>query len=225
MCLSAARNRHEYFMKISAFIFDFGNVICSFDAGLIVARTQRYSSLPADELLAALRGAHPIMRDYETGLLTSDEFFKRMCSACRLSVRKEDFVAAYTRIFQPIESTYSLIRELKPHYKLGLLSNTNEWHFEYGIKTVEVFPLFDTVTLSYEVKAMKPAREIYDDALRKLGVPPAECVYIDDLEENVLAAQELGMQGFLFRTGDALRESLKHLGARISSSSDVRGRT
>ena len=203
-------------MALTSFIFDFGNVICSFDPALIVARTQQYSALPADELLAALKGAHGIMRDYETGLLTSDEFFARMCSACKLSVPKKEFIAAYTQIFKPIESTYTLIRELKPHYKLALLSNTNEWHFEYGIKPVEVFPLFDTVTLSYEVKAMKPARAIYDDALRKLGVPPSECVYIDDLEENVLAAQALGMQGFLFRSGDALRESLEQLGVRLA---------
>jgi putative hydrolase of the HAD superfamily len=202
-------------MKISSFIFDFGNVICSFDPGLIFARTQQYSALSAGEFLEALKGSHVLMRDYETGFMTSDQFFERICSACRLSVSKKDFIAAYTEIFTPIQSTYTLIRELKPHYKLGLLSNTNEWHYEYGIKPVEVFPLFATVTLSYEVKAMKPAREIYDDALQKLGVPPTECVYIDDLEENVLAARKLGMQGFLFRTGDALRESLKQLGVRL----------
>jgi FMN phosphatase YigB (HAD superfamily) len=200
----------------TTFIFDFGNVICSFDPALIVARTQQYSSLSPDELLAALKGSHALMRDYETGLLTSDEFFERICSACRLSVPKKEFIAAYTQIFQPIESTYTLIRELKPRYKLGLLSNTNEWHFEYGIKPVEVFPLFDTVTLSYEVKAMKPAQEIYMDALQKLGARPAECMYVDDLEENVLAAEKLGMQGFLFRSGDTLRESLKQLGVQIS---------
>jgi glucose-1-phosphatase len=204
-------------MTINAFIFDFGNVVCSFDIRLFYLRAQPYSSLPPDDLHAALKSSHGIMRDYETGLLTSEEFFARICTACRLTVSQKEFVAAYTQIFEPIPSTYELIRRLKPRYKLGLLSNTNEWHFEHGIKPVEVFPLFDTVTLSYEVKAMKPAEKIYRDALGKLGVPPAECVYIDDLEENVLAAQELGMQGFLFRTGEELRSSLKRLGVEIPS--------
>jgi HAD superfamily hydrolase (TIGR01509 family) len=203
-------------MSITAFIFDFGNVICSFDPQIFLARAQPYSSLSPDGLLAAFKQSHGTMREYETGLVTSEEFFARIRSACRLSVSKEDFIVAYTQIFAPIPSTYKLVRELKPRYKLGLLSNTNEWHFEYGIKPVEIFPLFDTVTLSYEVKAMKPAREIYFDALGKLGVPPAECFYIDDLEENVIAARELGMHAFLFRSGEELRESLTHLGVRIS---------
>ncbi len=202
-------------MKISAFIFDFGNVICSVDWRIFFTRIIPYSSLSPEEFLASLKQVHDIMRGYETGLLTSDEFFARACATCRLTVSKEDFIARYTQFFTPIPSTYALIKELKPHYKLGLLSNTNEWHFEHGIKPVEVFPLFDTVTLSYLVKAMKPAREIYLDALGKLGVPAAQCVYIDDLEENVLGAQELGMQGFLFTSGDQLRDSLVKLGIRI----------
>lgn len=204
-------------MTISAFIFDFGNVICSFDPRYFLLRAQQYSSLPPESLLASLPQAHGIMRVYETGLMTSDEFYSRICSTCRLSVSRDDFIKAYTRIFAPIPSTYALIRELRPHYKLGLLSNTNEWHFEYGIRSTEVFPLFDTVTLSYEVKAMKPAREIYLDAINKLGVAPAACVYIDDLEENVAAAKELGMLALLFRTGDELRAALVRMGVQIAS--------
>ena len=203
-------------MTITAFIFDFGNVICSFDPHLFFVRAQQYSNLPPESLLVALKGSVEIMREYETGLLTSDEFFTRIRSTCRLTVSREEFIRAYTQIFAPIPSTYALIRELRPHYKLGLLSNTNEWHFEYGIKTTEVFPLFDTVTLSYKVKAMKPARQIYTDAINKLGAAPAECVYIDDLEENVVAAKEFGMQALLFRSGDELRESLMRLGVQIS---------
>ena len=71
------------------------------------------------------------------------------------------------------------------------------------------------MTLSYKVKAMKPAPEIYLDALGKLDVPATQCVYIDDLEENVIAAQVLGMQGFLFRSGDRLRDSLVQLGIQL----------
>jgi glucose-1-phosphatase len=215
MDLLPAGNCIDNRMKITSFIFDFGNVICSFDPGLFYVRAQSYSSLSPDDLLAALKSSHAIMRDYETGLLTSEEFYRQICSACQLTVSRNDFIAAYTQIFEPIPSTYELIRQLKPRYKLGLLSNTNEWHYVHGIKPVEVFPLFDTVTLSYEVKAMKPAQEIYHDALGKLGVSPAECVYIDDLEENVLAAQNLGMQGFLYRTGEELRSSLEQLGLQI----------
>jgi epoxide hydrolase-like predicted phosphatase len=202
--------------NITAVIFDFGNVICSFDVRVFLARALPYSSLSMDDLQYALQQSHSTMREYETGLITSDEFFRRICTACRLSVSREDFITAYTQIFTPIPSTCALIRELRPHYKLGLLSNTNEWHFEFGIRPVEVFPLFDTVTLSYEVKAMKPSPEIYHDALHKLGVAPGACIYIDDLEENVVAARELGMHSVHFTSGDELRNALVQLGIRLT---------
>ena len=80
-------------------------------------------------------------------------------------------------------------------YRLGLLSNTNEWHFDHSIRTVDVFPLFDAVTLSYEVGAMKPAPVIYEDMLKKLGVPAGDCVYFDDIQENVDAGIRAGMHG------------------------------
>lgn len=203
-------------MKIAAFLFDFGNVICSFDPRLFLLQARSYSSLSLEDLFSALKGSVGTMRDYETGLITSENFYARICSTCRLSASRDDFIEAYTRIFTPIPSTFRLIRELRPHYKLGLLSNTNEWHFEYGIKPVEVFPLFDTVTLSYEVKAMKPAPEIYIDALGKLGVPAEQCVYIDDLEENVIAARELGMHAVHFQSGDQLREELMRMGVPLA---------
>ena len=95
---------------------------------------------------------------------------------------------AFNGMFSPIEPTLALIRRLKGRYRLGLLSNTNEWHFRGHIATVPVFPLFDTVTLSYEVREMKPGERIYRDALGKLGLPPESCVFIDDIEENVAAA-------------------------------------
>ena len=112
-------------MTIRAFIFDFGNVICSFDPGTFFTRAMSYSSLSREELLTSLKQAHDMMREYETGLLTSDEFFTRICAACRLTVSKEDFIKAYTYIFEPIPSTYALIKELKPRYKLGLLTESN----------------------------------------------------------------------------------------------------
>ena len=198
-------------MTITAFIFDFGNVICSFDPRYFLLRAQKYSTLPPEGLLLSLTQAHSIMRDYETGLLTSDEFYGRICSTCRLAVSRDDFIRAYTQIFAPIPSTYALIRELRPHYRLGLLSNTNEWHFEYGIKPTEVFPLFDTVTLSYEVKAMKPARRIYLDAINKLGVAPAACVYIDDSAVNVATADRLGFSTIHFESPRQLRAELDRL--------------
>jgi glucose-1-phosphatase len=201
---------------IKAIIFDFGNVICKFDMRIFVEKISQLANTPASKMQDILHQSFPLARDYETGLISSDEFFGRISRMYGLSLPKQKFVHAFVEVFTPIPPTFHLIGKLKPRYKLGLLSNTNEWHFEYGIKPVEVFPLFDSVTLSFEVKAMKPAEKIYKDALDKLSLNAAECVYIDDIKENADAASHIGMHGIHYTTHDDLVNSLQNHGVDIS---------
>ena len=97
-----------------------------------------------------------------------DEFFARTVNLCELDLSKELFIKAFVNIFIPINSTLELIKALKKNYKITLLSNTCEWHFNYEIKKLEIVELFDTDTLSHKVKTMKPDRNNYEDCLTKL---------------------------------------------------------
>jgi glucose-1-phosphatase len=198
--------------RFDAVIFDFGNVICTFSVDSFISGLCRKAGKSKEQMVQVMPGINKLAVAYETGLVTSDEFFSRLCTLAKITVSRDDFLHAYTDIFSPINETFALIRELKPGYKLGLLSNTNEWHYLHSIRPVEVFPLFDAVTLSYEVKAMKPAPAIYDDMLRKLDLPAEKCIYIDDLHENVLAAARLGLQAIHFTGSSGLRSELLSLG-------------
>lgn len=200
---------------IKAVVFDFGNVICTFDMKRSVARLSKLTGFSPSRLAKAAAYATRHAVEYETGLISSDEFFRRVVTDNGIPISREDFVDAFTHQFEPIPLTFELIRRLKPRYKLGLLSNTNEWHYEFGIKTVEVFPLFDTVTLSFEVKAIKPAEKIYRDALAKLNVRPEETVYIDDVREYAEAATALGMRGIRYTDHAWLLRSLNELHVTI----------
>lgn len=197
---------------IRAIIFDFGNVVCTFDMKLFGQRLSQLSGIPIERFDEMMKVSYHLSREYETGLVTSDEFYAHVTTKIGSFVDKREFIRAFSNIFTPIPSTFRLIKSLKPAYKLGLLSNTNEWHYEYGIKTVEVYPLFDAVTLSFQVKAMKPDERIYRDALSKLGCPPEQCVYIDDLQENVDAAAGLGITGIRYTGHAALIDALRAAG-------------
>lgn len=198
---------------IKAVIFDFGNVINRFDHMLFVHGILPYSSLPLEQLTETItKKCSDLIISYETGFITSATFFREMAGRCKLNAPESSFVKAFTEIFTPIPETSALIRTLKRHYKLGLLSNTNEWHFRHGIQQSDVFHLFDTVTLSFEVRSMKPDAAIYEDALVKLKEPPEACVYIDDLKENVDAASQIGMQAIHYIDADTLGKALQRLG-------------
>lgn len=202
-------------MTTRAIIFDFGKVICDFDIGIFLQKAARYSKRKPEELPLIIRQATGLAIQFETGLITSDDFFTGISSMAGLSMPREAFIEAYTQIFTPIPSTVALIKALKPRYLLGLLSNTNEWHFEYGIKKVDVFPLFDAVTLSYQVKAMKPALPIYTDMLAKLHAEPGECVYIDDIKENADAGAAIGMHAIHYVGYGELAARLKEFQVTI----------
>ena len=145
-------------------------------------------------------------------MVTSDQFFERLCDLAGIKVSREDFIHAYIGIFTPIGETFEVVRALKPTHKLGLLSNTNEWHYLHCIRPLEIFPLFDAVSLSYEVKALKPAPAIYADMLQKLQLPPEKCAYIDDLQENVTAAAHLGLHAIHYTGPAQLHAALHDLG-------------
>ena len=200
---------------IQAVIFDFGNVLCSFRVTTFFENLARHSTTTVERFQALMPEISHLAIAYETGLMSSEVFFLRFSELTGIRIAREDFIRSYTTIFTPIEGTFEAIRRLKGRYRLGLLSNTNEWHFEYSIRTVEVFPLFDAVTLSYEVRAMKPAPAIYNDMLRKLGLPAETCVYFDDLQENVDAGAQAGMQARLFTTPEQMHEDLAKLGVTV----------
>jgi putative hydrolase of the HAD superfamily len=197
---------------IRAVIFDFGNVISRFDVGIVLRTLAPFTAKPLPELEHAMFDSTDLFTQFEGGHVQPEEFYRCMIAAGGLAMSQEEFRKAFTGKFTPIPGTADIIRRLKPHYLLGLLSNTNIWDFESQIIRQEVFPLFNSVTLSFEVHALKPARRIYDDALVKLGVAPDEAVYIDDIREYVEAAEEMGMKGIRYTSDADLRNALGVLG-------------
>ncbi len=202
-------------MMIKAIIFDFGNVICHFDNNIFLERISSFTNKTASELNHLIYNSTDLPRQYETGLISSDKFFNEITRICNLSMSKTEFILAYTDIFTPIRTTINLIIRLKSIYKIALLSNTNKWDFEHIIKTCEVYNLFDAVSLSFKVRAMKPDNKIFLDSITKLRLKPEECIYIDDIERYVVAAKRVGINGIHYVSHDKLISSLKGLGIQL----------
>ena len=198
---------------IRGVVFDFGNVICCFDYGRFLDRLRSWSGLPVDAVREKVFGSG-LHRRFERGDIDTAGFHRLVASALGADIPPEAFAEAFMDIFTPVEGTQSILRALKGRYRLGLLSNTNELHFRQCIRPVPVFPLFDAVTLSFEVGALKPEEAIYRDALRKLSLPPEECAYVDDIPEYVEGARAIGMRGIRFQSPEQLRDDLAELGVQ-----------
>jgi putative hydrolase of the HAD superfamily len=103
-----------------------------------------------------------------------------------------DRMFAATVLSEPMQDLLRRVRAAG--LRTAMLSNS----WGVGIYPADVLAeLFDAVVISAEVGMRKPEERIFRHAAGLLGLDPAECVFIDDIEANVLAAEALGMTGVL----------------------------
>jgi HAD superfamily hydrolase (TIGR01549 family) len=93
----------------------------------------------------------------------------------------------------------TFIKTLKPHYKLGILSDATSGARE-RVETWINSDLFDAILFSYEAGMVKPNPEIYRHVLGMLEATAVSTLFIDDRPKNVQAALDLGMTSFQFTT-------------------------
>jgi epoxide hydrolase-like predicted phosphatase len=136
----------------------------------------------------------------ETGSLTPGEFERRLAE--RLRTRTGEAVPAdglLTRMFlafEPVEPMYDALRRARAGgVRTCLLSNS--WGNTYPRDLFD--EIFDAVVISSEVRLRKPDAAIFHHALDLLELAPQECAFVDDIEHNVRAAEELGITGVHYR--------------------------
>lgn len=201
---------------IDVILFDLGNVILPFRHFQIAEKLSRFSlkkefqdpSRLFSEIFDLEKG---LVNLYETGKLSSEEFFSMLRVRFGLSLSFEDFVPIWNEIFTENLEVSAVIRSIRGQKRLGLLSNTNPLHFEYALKRFPVIRLFDGFILSHEVGSKKPALEIFQAAIDWASAPPERILFIDDTPGHVEAARRLGLRALHFTSALDLRRSLHDL--------------
>ncbi len=196
-------------------VFDFGNVIGFFDNTKTLRRLEPHTDLSSEEMLAVFRDS-PLEDDYEHGRISSDEFIERAQAALKLRCSKEEIAKAWSDIFHPNEEMCKLVPRLRGRFRLLLGSNTNELHATHFRKQfAETLAHFDSLVLSHEVGARKPNIEFFHHCHRLAHGELSECVFIDDLPENVDGAVAAGLRGIVFKDVNDLIEQFKAIGISI----------
>ncbi|MEU5865089.1 MULTISPECIES: HAD family phosphatase [unclassified Nonomuraea] len=108
--------------------------------------------------------------------------------------------------FERVDAMYDMLRDVRKNgVKTCLLSNS--WSNTYPRH--EWDGLFDAVVISGEVGMRKPEERIFRHALDQVGLPGEQCVFIDDIEANILAARALGITGIHHRDADTTLTELE----------------
>ncbi|MEJ0073284.1 MAG: HAD-IA family hydrolase [Candidatus Saccharibacteria bacterium] len=101
--------------------------------------------------------------------------------------------------------------ELKPRYKLGILSNASTNKVIDELFMPEDEALFDAIVLSHHVGLTKPQAEMYHAIAARLRLRPAECLFVDDQERHAAGAEYAGMRALVYTDLPALKLGLGKL--------------
>jgi FMN phosphatase YigB (HAD superfamily) len=197
---------------ISTVISDFGRVVLWFDNTPFYQKMTAYCPKSVDEIREIVHRSAEFYELFDRGGLTPRQFYERAVALLDVRIGYDEFVAAYIDIFSRNQPVLDLYRSLKGRYKLMLLSNTDPLRFGFARGKFPDAMFFDDYVLSYEVKALKPGPEIFEEAVKRAGVPAASCVFIDDMEENVEGAAALGLKTILYKPDTDLGSALRTLG-------------
>ncbi|MDQ3123101.1 MAG: HAD-IA family hydrolase [bacterium] len=153
------------------------------------------------------QAAADLGKQNEYGLITNDEYYDL---ASRLLKVDETVLRGALGKKVPNEELFEFINiKLKPHYKIGLLSNAN-YDVLIDLFTTEQAGVFNASVMSFKDKLIKPDPRMFQLIAERLDVELEECVLIDDVERYCVAAEAVGMSSILYENPtQAMRQILQ----------------
>lgn len=198
--------------EIKSVISDLGMVIIFFDNDIFLNKMMNYSPFSLEEMKELVVENFGLVESFDRGKMTPEKFYQEVAARFRAEIDYHSFFRIYNDIFTLNPPVLNIMKKLKSQHRLVLLSNTDVMRFGFIQKTFPEILFFDAYVLSYEVGCMKPDSRIYKVALKRAEARAKECLFIDDREENVMAALKLGLQAIHFGPQTDLKTSLQEYG-------------
>ena len=197
---------------ITTIIFDIGNVLADF------TWKEHYESFGYDdamvERLAKATVMSPMWNENDRGVMTTEELLQAFVGydpEIEQDIRKVlDNVKTMV-----VRNDYAIpwIQDLKGKgYRVLYLSNFSEKAEKDCAYALDFIPYMDGGILSYQEKVIKPMPEIYEILIKRYGLAPEECVFLDDTKANLDGAEKFGIHTIHFRNQAQAIEELRKLG-------------
>lgn len=186
--------------NIKNIIFDLGGVILNIDfkqtelafAKLGIGNFNEYFTL---------QSLSPLFEKLELGLIEPEVFYDEFRKLAKCNIKNEEIQNAWNALLLdfPIERI-SWLRNISKKYKIYLLSNTNKIHYDAFIKMFyeqiedgNFNDYFIKPYYSHEINLRKPCKKCYEFVLKNENLIAQETLFIDDSEQNIKAAKQIGL--------------------------------
>ena len=197
--------------------FDLGKVLIDFSLDRMLAQAATASGVAVELMRPAIFG-NGLLQRYERGQVSSREFFEEFCAAANCRPDADRLAAAVSEIFTLNLPVLPIVAQLRQAgYRMGILSNTCEVHWEYCAEHYNILTeAFDVHALSYRIGAVKPDEAIFRAAAEMAGHRPEEIFFVDDLAGHVAGARAFGFDAVQFTAAATLAADLRRRGLRFN---------
>ena len=183
-------------------IFDLGNVIIDIDFDLTFRAFSELSSKYSWKEVRFFIKEKCIWEDYEKGLMDDEEFREKLRNELKIQASDAELDKAFCGLLQKIQpERIELLQKLSKKYRLFILSNTSNIHFQQVEKLLyesvgmsHFNEIFEHNFLSFEMGKLKPEIEIYQQVIKEANLKTYETLFLDDMLINLEAAATLGIK-------------------------------
>ncbi len=193
--------------NIDLVAFDLGNVLTFVDEMPVAAQIAERAGLSPQEAHDLVFG-QPKKLKFESGQQTFEQHCEWLVDSLDAGFSVAEIKGLYDSVLTPDPAMFPVVNEVVTSRRIALVSNTSSTHWELASSFLPFASEFDPVIVSYQVGAMKPDRAFYDSLLDRSGVPAESVLFVDDLEKNIAAAANSGMQTHHFVGVDNLISEL-----------------
>ena len=199
--------------NLSTIIFDLGGVMLNLDTKLSVKAFAELSGLEEKEIYARFLEEDWSFA-FEKGEIDASTFRNELRRSLQVDLIDEQIDRAWNAMLLDLPSSrLQMVARLKDNYQLFVLSNTNAIHVEVFNEIVaattnggSIMDYFDKVYYSCELGMRKPDTEIFTYVIDTNNLKPQETLFIDDMENNIIAAQSVGLRTVHLSDQDYLTE-------------------
>jgi FMN phosphatase YigB (HAD superfamily) len=200
----------------SVVVFDLGKVLVDFDYGIAARKIAQACGMDAFAVKKVLDQS-PLLIQLETGLMTDEQFYQKVCAGTGFKGCYEDFCGTFADIFWEIEPMIAWNATLRakgiPTY---IFSNTNGIAIRHIRQRFPFFGNFNGHVLSYEHGCMKPNAPIYEVVEKMTGRKGADIFYLDDRPENIEAGLKRGWRAHIHNDPDETFAVAQKLGLPLN---------
>lgn len=180
---------------MKAILCDLGGVLLTVNFGLAMERLRNESGLSKQELETRIFSSG-IKEKFDLGLISSLDFYKQIIT--REEISFSYFQSIWSEIFTENQELINYLSLYTKSCRLYIASNTDPLHYAFLSNNYPWFSLFNGFGLSFRLNIAKPSPEFYIKLCREFVINYHDVLFIDDLKDNVEAAEELGIKSHLF---------------------------